>query len=308
MRHVVDELIEERAEQLIARPWLWRSIRPLLYPLLGYRRAIRTADAIRPMSGLEVFDYLSDALELDVRCDGLEHVPRRGLAVVTPNHPSGIADGIAVYDALKRVRRDVSFFANRDAIRVAPGLAELVVPVEWMERRRDHERRRETVRHMVRAFREKRLIVIFPSGRLAQPTLRGLEERDWLPSALNLAIKYRAPVTPMHISGRNSWLYYLFYAIHHELRDMTLFRELLNKRGRSYRIQVGEPFRPAGDPRVLTAALRRFVTEELSAGARRFTPPESLAPAPDSGHRSSSTPRAAAPSGPPSPPEDPRAR
>ena len=274
MPHVVDELIEERAERLREFPLLWRSIRPVIYPLLGYRRAIRMADTIRPMTGLEVFRLLSDTLRLDVQVEGLEHVPARGLAVITPNHPSGIADGIAVFDAVRAVREDLSFFANRDAIRVCPGLAEMVVPVEWMETRRGHGRGRETVRGLVQAFRDQRLIVIFPSGRLARPTLTGLVEREWQWTALNLAMKYRAPVLPMYIHGRNSWLYYLFYAIHHELRDMTLFRELLNKRGRRYRLRIGAPFQPGGDPRRLTAALQAFVTEALPRGAVRFNPPD----------------------------------
>ncbi len=274
MPHIVDQLIEERAERLRRRPWLWRSIRPVIYPLLGYHRAIHMADAIRPLPGLEALDYLSGILELDVQVSGLEHVPRQGLAVVTPNHPSGIADGIAVFEALRQIREDISIFANRDAIRVSPGLADVVVPVEWMETRRDHARGRETVRGMVEAFRAKRLIVIFPSGRLARPTLQGLVEREWLPTALNLAGRYEAPVLPMHIEGRNSWLYYLFYAVHHELRDMTLFRELLNKKGRTYRLRIGDPFLPGGDARILTPALRRFVTERLPAGMSRFNPDE----------------------------------
>ena len=118
---------------------------------------------------------------------------------------------------------------------------------------------------MVRAFRSERLIVIFPSGRLARPTLRGLVERGWTPTAVNLAQKYRCPIVPMHIRGRNSWLYYLLYAINTELKDMTLFRELLNKTGQPYRIRIAEPFDPHGlghpwshpDPRV--DALQRRV-------------------------------------------------
>jgi putative hemolysin len=272
MPHIVDLLIEERAERLRRMPALWHTLKPLIYPLLGYRQALRMADQIAPLGGLDALGYLSDTLALDVRCTGLEHVPRRGLAVVTPNHPSGIADGIAVFDALRQVRNDVSFFANRDAIRVCPGLADVIVPVEWMAHRRGHARGRETVRHMVQAFRGERLIVIFPSGRLARPTLRGLVERDWLPTALSLARRFGAPVLPMHIDGRNSWLYYVFYAVHHELRDMTIFRELLNKRGRTYRIRLGEAFLPDGDPGDLTIAVRRFVTEELPRGSTRFNP------------------------------------
>ena len=185
------------------------------------------------------------------------------------------------------MRSDISFFANRDAIRVCPGLADMVVPVEWMEARRNHARRRETVRGIAQAFRERRLIVIFPSGRLARPSVRGLVERDWQPAAVNLAIKHGAPVIPMHVRGRNSWLYYLFYAIHRELRDMTLFRELLNKRGRRYDIRIVPAFEPQGDPQHLAAALRRFVVEQLPAGAVAFNPRDTGAPAPAARRRSS---------------------
>lgn len=279
MPHIVDVLIEERAEGLRRRPLLWQGLRACLYPLLGYREAVQMADEIAPLQALEVFRYLSARLELDVRAAGLEHVPAEGLAIVAANHPSGIADGIAVFDVLSKVRSDISFFANRDAIRVCPGLVDMLVPVEWMTSRRDHARRRETVRGIVQALRERRLIVIFPSGRLARPTLRGLVEREWQPGALNVAIKHAAPVIPLYISGRNSWLYYLFYAIHHELRDITLFRELLNKRGRRYEIRIGRAFEPRGDPAVLGEALRRFVTEQLPAGTRAFNPPDTLSPA-----------------------------
>jgi hypothetical protein len=98
MPHIVDLLIEDRAERLSRMPALWHTLKPLIYPLLGYRQALRMADQIAPLSGLEALGYLSDTLALDVHCTGLEHVPRRGLAVVTPNHPSGIADGIAVFE------------------------------------------------------------------------------------------------------------------------------------------------------------------------------------------------------------------
>lgn len=277
MPHIVDTLIEERAAGLMRKRLVWSTLKPVLYPMLGYRRAIPMADALAPLAGFEGLQYLSGILELDVRCQGLEHIPRQGLAVVVANHPSGIGDGIALFDALKRLRADITFLANRDAIRVSPGMADVIVPVEWMTSRRSVSRQRETVRGVVQAFREQRLIVIFPSGRLAQPTLKGLVEREWESSALNLAMRYRAPVTPVHISGRNSWLYYLFYAIHHELRDMTLFRELLNKRRQVYHLRIGEPFTPAGDPRELTRALRGFVTEHLACGVSRFRPPDTEA-------------------------------
>ena len=75
----------------------------------------------------------------------------------------------------------------------------------------------------------------------------------------------------MHIKASNSWLYYFLYLMNTELRDMTLFRELLNKKGQRYQIKLAVPFRPEGDSRALTLALREFVTGEMPTGVDRFT-------------------------------------
>ena len=279
--HIVDVLIEERAQQLIARPLLWSLLKPTILPLLGYRQTVEVIDHVADLSALEIFHYVSEQIRINIKSEGIEHIPREGGAVIMPNHPAGIADGIAVFDALKSVRDDLIFFANRDAVRAAPGLSDMIIPVEWVDDKRTHERRKETVKSMVRAFRDHRLVIIFPSGRLAQPTIRGLRERPWQPTAMNLALKYGSPIIPMHVRGRNSWLYYLFYYIHHELRDMTLFRELFNKAGQHYEITLAEPFDPQAmlsahndDLGQMTERLRRFVAEQMPAGARRFTPAE----------------------------------
>ena len=272
MPHIVDVLIEERAEKLRQRPVVWRLVRTFLYPLIAYPKAVALIDRVQPMSGQQIFDHLSEMLRLRVEMHGLECLPAEGRALVASNHPAGIADGVALYDAIKRVRRDVVFFANRDAVRAAPNLAELVIPVEWVAQRRGHARNRETVRHMVRAFREERLVVIFPSGRLARPSLTGLIEREWTATAVSLARKYACPIVPAHIKARSSWLYYLLYAANTELKDMTLFRELINKQRWKYRIRFGAGVYAGGhtDPGHLTAELRSFVTGPLARGPARF--------------------------------------
>ena len=214
---------------------------------------------------------MSSLLALQVSATGVEHVPRTGRALVTPNHPAGIADGIAVYDALREVRDDICFVANRDAIRAAPGLAEMLIPVEWRVEERDSRKTRETVRAINRAFQDDRLVVIFPSGRLAEPTIRGLKERPWQTTAINFARKNEAAVVPMHVKGHNTLLYYLTWYINTELKDMTLFRELLNKQGQSYTLTVGEPFYPQGDIAEVTERLKAFVLRDLPRGERTFS-------------------------------------
>ena len=271
--HIVDVLIDERAEHLRRHRFLWPVLKSVCKGVLGYNRALEMVDATQGMSGLEIMDYMSNLLHLEVSVSGIEHIPATGPALVTPNHPAGIADGIAVYDAFKHIRDDMCFVANRDAIRASAGLADIIIPVEWRVQERNARKTRETVRAINQAFKEERLVVIFPSGRLAEPTLRGLKERPWQTTALSFARRNEVPVIPMHIKGENTAFYYVTWYINTELKDMTLFREIVKKEGRPYRITVGEPFHLAQkvDIGEMTERVRQFVLTDLKTGQTRFS-------------------------------------
>lgn len=272
-RHIVDELIEERAHHLMQHPRTWRLIQKLVYPLLGHSRAINAIDTVQGMGGYEVFNWVSEELSLSVESTNLTSIPADGLCFVMPNHPAGMADGIAIYDALRTVRSDVVFFANRDCIRVAPGLADIIIPVEWRNDERGIARNRETVRSMSAAFRAGKLVVIFPAGRMSRPSLTGLHEQPWFDSAVNLALKVDAPIVPCHIKARSSWLFYALWYLNTELKDMTLFRELLEKKDYRYKLTFADALVPEGDAAVLTDALQAFVEGELKRGeSLRFDP------------------------------------
>lgn len=268
--HIVETLIEERAARLRASR-LWPAWRAVLYPLLRQPEAVRMADVIAPMSGRGVLDYMSELLALDVEATGLEHIPRSGRVIIASTHPTGIADGVAIFDALKEVRDDLVFFANRDAIRVAPRLDEVLIPVEWVIAKRTRERSRETLVSTARAFSGDRCVVLFPSGRIAFENKNGgLTEQPWLTSVAIFARKYKCPIVPAHMTARNSWLYYWFWKVNTELRDITLFNELLNKQGKRFSVKFGPPIAPEtlpDDPLAASEALRHHAAHELPAGA-----------------------------------------
>jgi putative hemolysin len=228
------------------------------------------ADAIQGKSGREIMDYMSALLSLDVTVSGAEHIARSGRIIVAPTHPTGIADGIAMYDALKALRADQIYFANRDAIRVAERLAEVLIPVEWVAAKRTRQRSRETLLAANAAFDAERCVVLFPSGRLAfMDENKVLTEQEWQPSISIFARKFNCAVVPAHIEARNSWLYYWFRSLSPELRDITLFNELLNKKGKAFRITFGEPI-PArelkGDPTEVAARLRLHAWKDVPKG------------------------------------------
>lgn len=270
-KHMIDILIEERAKTLIKSPF-WPFYRAILYPLLKEPRARRMADAIAGLSGRDAMDYVSSVLDLDIRKSGFEHVPAKGRVIIASVHPTGIADGVAMYDALKERRPDLCFFANRDAVRVAPRLSELVIPVEWVIEKRTRARSRETLVEAKKAFTDERCVVLFPSGRLAyMDEMKVLVEREWLTSVAIFARRYDCAIVPAHITARNSWLYYWFWKLNTELRDITLFNELLNKRGKRFDIEFGPAIPPEaldGDPVEVTKALREHAAYDVPAGRR----------------------------------------
>jgi putative hemolysin len=244
--HIVDRLIAERGPAL-ASSRAWPLLRPILNAVLGYRDARRMADAVAPLGGRAAFDFVSGLLGLRVDARGLERLPRAGRVILVCNHPTGIADGVAVYDPLKPLRPEMMFYANADAHRVCARLDEVLIPVDWVEAKRTLERVRITVAMTRKAMEQERALVIFPAGRLARWTPgRGMTDPAWAPGAFTVARKFDAPILPVHVDGPPSRLFHLFHQFSGELRDMTLFHELLNKRGKTFRLTVG-PLIPPGD-------------------------------------------------------------
>lgn len=264
--HIVDVLIEERCPSFV-RHWSWPALRPTLYRLLGYRRARKLADHIIHLTGRDSFDHLSQALGIDLSLKQIERMPKTGRLVVAANHPTGLADGVAAWDALKQVRQDIVFLANADAMRVNPNFADVIIPVEWVQDKRSPAKTRETLRRAKQAFEEEKCIVIFPSGKLAKKIDGVLTEQDWFPTVVSLARKHKAPIQPLNLQARNSWVYYLFSQLSGELRDITLFRELLNKKNSPFEMTFGpliDPDRLSGDANTLTLALRDYVSTGLA--------------------------------------------
>lgn len=280
--HIVDTLIAERGQKIVRNP-VWPLIRPFLYTLLRYSKAIEFADAVANMPGFQAFEYLSDGLKLDIAVTNGERIPASGGFILVSNHPTGIADGVAVFDLLKTRRPDMMFFANRDAIRVNPRFAEMIIPVEWREEYKSKLKARETLQLTNRAVNAGKATVLFPSGRIAYWANGRLNERPWKTSAVGLARKYNLPILPVHMKARNSGLFYWFAKWSTELRDMTVFHELLNKRGDRFEFVIGNLIPTAnldGDINEVTKALEKHTVVDLATNADAQFMPAPAAEAP----------------------------
>jgi putative hemolysin len=271
MAHIVDLLIQERAPNLLRgrlTGWLMREV---LFPSLGYHEAKAAIDQVQAMSGPGIMAFAAQQADMRVRILGGSRLPPEGRVLIAANHPTGLADGVALWRGLSPIREDLKILANGDALRIAPGLADVFIPVEWTRSRRNPAGSRRVLADLARAMRAEEALVFFPSGRLAYLHWRGLKERPWLPTVVTLARKFAAPIYPLHIRSRNSWLFYALSQLSQELRDVTLFRELLNKQGRLFELTVGLPIDAADlpdDPVDAIQVLQHHVEVELPRASR----------------------------------------
>ena len=240
VRTVIDELIAERA------PWYHKNgvpqlvLRAYLNGLLGYRHTVELANSLVNLSAERIFTDVGQQLAKNVRVSGIQNIPSHGPVLIVCNHPTGIADGLILHNALLARRDDIYFFANRDITRVFPQMESMIAPVEWRPEKRRHTDMRHLMQYVRDATANGRIGIIFPSGRLAKRVGLNLVERPWMASAAMIARKFELPVVPVHISARNSLLFYLFDLIHPTLRDITLFHETLNKGGFPFDVRIGE--------------------------------------------------------------------
>ena len=268
MKERLDPLIAERAPWLFDNSSTARIARAALMKMLGYDRCVELGALYQNWDPEHIMAHVAGLLARDVKVSGLDNLPRHGPALIVANHPTGLADGVMLYHAIASIRPDLFIYATADILRVLPQFLSMIAPVEWREDKRSRAKTRETMEYTKEAIEAGRLGVIFPSGRLAKRQGLDLHERPWMPSAAMIARKYDLPVIPLHISARNSSLFYLFDLLHPTLRDITLFHELLNKDRQPYRLTFGEPISASALPARSEdgiALLRRTV---LSLGGR----------------------------------------
>ena len=268
MKDRIDPLIAERAPWLFEKTFFARSARRVLMALLGYKPTLALGELYQTWATDRIMHHVAGLLARDLEVSGLENIPRNGPALIVANHPTGIADGIMLHHALYPLRPDLFIYANADILRILPQFESLIAPVEWRVDKRTRAKTRETMEYTRKAICERRIGVIFPSGRLAKRRGLKLHEREWMASAAMIARKFDLPVIPVNIRARNSVLFYLFDLIHPSLRDITLFYETLNKDRQPYRLTIGEPISASALPAKSEDAIDVMKRATLALGGR----------------------------------------
>lgn len=208
-------------------------------------RALDTYYRRRP-EGIDTDDFLKYTLDVlgiayTVPEEQLANVPKTGGTVVVANHPLGGVEGVILAKVLRQIRPDVKVLANYYLKRI-PELSDLFIGVDVFEGESAQRANMRALREAHQHVSEGGLLLIFPAGEVSTFDHNGmLSDKAWSRSAAVLVKKHKATVVPVFIGGQNSRKFYRAGRIHPLLRTALLGRELLNKKGRSIPLSIGDP-------------------------------------------------------------------
>ena len=242
--HPIDEIIEERCPKLISNKFLWSVIKPTIFKIFKYQTAKNITDDISDISGFECFTYLTNMLKFNLDIRNIELVPKYGPIILAGNHPTGLTDGIVMFEVMKDRRPDYTLYANIDMIKLSKGFEDIIIPVDWNDDNKNIGKSKEILKRTKETLNEGKCLLVFPSSRLSKRKGFKLFERPWLNTIVKLSKKYNAPIIPFHMDGHNSLFYYFLDIFNEELKNISLFSELVNKEEFKYTITFGHQIDP----------------------------------------------------------------
>ena len=242
--HPIDQIIEERCPKLMRNKFFWSLVRPTIYKVFKYQTAKNITDDISNKSGYGCFEYLTNLLNFNLEIKNLNNIPKKGPIILAGNHPTGLTDGIVMFEVLKDRRPDYTLYANIDMIKLSKGFEDIIIPVDWNEKNKTAQKSREILKRTKMTLNKGNCLLVFPSSRLSKRVGLKLIERPWLNTIIKLSKKYNAPIIPFHMTGHNSLFYYFLDIFNEELKNISLFSELVNKEEFKYKITFGKIINP----------------------------------------------------------------
>ncbi len=185
-----------------------------------------------------VFEYFNFSYSVSAR--DRANIPAEGRVVIIANHPIGSLDGLAILRLVSEVRADVKIVAN-DMLMAFSGLHPLLVPLDNI----GAAGARKSIKAALAALEREEALIVFPAGEVSRARPTGVRDLKWRPGFLHFARRTNAPVLPVHISAKNSLLFYGASMLFKPLGTALLAHEMFNKHSRVIQFKVGELIPPS---------------------------------------------------------------
>lgn len=235
----LSEIIEKKDPAFLKRyPKFWRKIiRWLIGFLFNEDEINQYLDKLKNYNDFDFVNKLFEELNFETQLsnEGLSRIPAEGAVILTANHPLGALDGLALINAISKVRKDVKVIAS-DIVTYIPNISNLIIPVDF----EGFEERKQNLKNIEESLKKDELVVFFPSIYVSKYHFGIIQDSPWQQGAVNLAEKFDIPILPVHIDGKNTRLFYYIASLNKEISQFMLFREVLKKRNEAINLTIGK--------------------------------------------------------------------
>lgn len=183
---------------------------------------------------------LGISFEVDER--DLKRIPKEGAFVTISNHPFGAIDGLSLLNIIQRIRPDFKVLGNV-LLGDIKQLHESIIGVNPFDDQDELGTNYSSIRDVIDHVHNGNPIGVFPAGEVSamKRDLKTITDATWNPQAIKLIKNLNVPVVPFYFEGQNSTLFQLLGVIHPSLRTLRLPAELMNKKGKVFKIRIGNP-------------------------------------------------------------------
>ena len=190
----------------------------------------------RSKSGIDFIDELLEELDISYSLSAKDKskIPSEGKLFVVSNHPLGGIDGIILLKLISEVRRDVKIIVN-DVLMNIDNLKDHFLPFDLFT----DKQQRINIETIYKSLNNNEAVIVFPAGEVSRFSISGIKDSKWKKSIVQLSKKFRAPILPVYINARNSFLFYFVSMLNKKFSIFFLPREIFNKKGRTFKIAIG---------------------------------------------------------------------
>ena len=191
-------------------------------------------------TGVPFINGVLKSWNISTEIHGKENIPSSGRFVFAANHPVGAIDALAFFSMVHKSSPEVVFPSNEILERI-PNLRPLLLGINVFGKNS-----RETAEKINDLFESDIQILMFPSGEVSRRTKGVISDPVWQKSFISKAIRYKRDVIPVHISGRNSDLFYnvanlrKLLGIKMYVETIMLPREMISQRNSSFKLTIGK--------------------------------------------------------------------
>lgn len=186
---------------------------------------------------LKYFDFRYKTVATD-----LQNIPQTGRLIVVANHPLGGLDGLALLKLVRSVRPDVKIVAN-EVLSTIENLDPLFLQAGVFSKNKS----RSQFSTIINALENEEAVLIFPAGEVSRLSLKGIKDGVWRRGFVRMMRETKSPVLPIHIKGRNSYLFYVLSWIFKYIGTAMLIHEMFKQRKKSIMFEIGKPIQPSED-------------------------------------------------------------